>query len=162
LGGGLAMAFFSFNSTESAPRISSIPREIIYARPPSADESIFGPNTGAGEADRSSGSDAESSPESLPPFSDQTTSSDDVSVETLTLADATMLHSLPLPSHGITPAVDPISPQRSYAWSSPFTEGKTESGFSAVVAPVPEPSTWIMIAIGGGLLAAGAGRKPRR
>ena len=157
------MAFFSFNSTESGPRFTSIPSEIIYLPP-------HDPAAKAGESSTASSdnADGQSTAGRLPidvttTLTTLATHDEFASAERFSLGTTggsfTQIETTPSATFA---AVQSQTDGGSYAWTSAASEPQSEGTFSAVLLPVPEPSTWAMLVSGAGVLLATMRRQKRR
>ena len=145
------MAFLSFNSTESSPRIAGVAREIIYVPPPGSrsPESHSRFETADAGALLHSGSHATTTLTAGSEGPD--TPKDPFGAETFGLAkteptsndfDSSLAASLA--------AQNPAD----FALFAANAAASNEAAFSGVTTPVPEPSTWAMMLSGAGVLLA--------
>jgi hypothetical protein len=163
LGGGLAMAFFSFNSSESSPRIAGVPREIIYLPPPGSMSPETTSTTATSDA---SGLHASAGELSARSFSDLGAVFDDHdfrAAETSELANAgTAFAGFDASSARSLAAFSAAPSGTAIATPSAATDAPVEAAFSGVLLPVPEPSTWAMMLSGAGVLIAALRNRKRR
>ena len=157
-GGGLSIALLGFNSSDEAAStpVASAARELRYL-PPS--EAML---TGAAARGSNGAVEAESRPQAsgIAGFGGLDTSvpqSSDLSPrETLELATLNPWsdRSRTFAMGQSISALESSTMGGPYASSGVAPEAATQGAFDAVIAPVPEPSTWVMIVGGAALLLA--------
>jgi hypothetical protein len=151
LGGGLAMAFFGFNSSESSPRIAGVPREIIYVPPPG---SRSPESTSAGEAADAAAllqSGGRATGNSLAILQAASPAEHPFGTEKFDLATTEpATNNFDNSAGGLLHAQHPADAGLFAA----NTAAANEAAFSALSTPVPEPSTWAMMLSGAGVLLA--------
>jgi hypothetical protein len=153
------MALLSFNSSESAPRIAAVPREIIYLPPPSPQSSEMNSQSQFADAAALLQSGTHAIGNSLAGLRAPTAAERPCGADGFELGN-------------IAPASNSFdsSPAGSFGAQTPANVGlfaantaaANDAAFSGVAAPVPEPSTWAMMLSGAGCVIAALRRRKRR
>jgi hypothetical protein len=153
------MALLSFNSSESAPRIAAVPREIIYVPPPGSrsPESNSRFETADARALLHSGSHATAS--TAADSQAHGTPEHPFGAGTFDLAQTERASSGFDGSPAVSFTAQNPADRPMFAAN---TAAADEAAFSGVFAPVPEPSAWAMMLSGAGVLLATLRRRQRR
>ena len=157
LGGGLSLAFFSFNSPDTSPRITGIAPEVIYQRPHAAtplladageSSSRVNETAGATHADPTIAAFSEVRPPSeLETFNENALELPLARAPVVTLADSGFIGGSFQPGTDI------------HAMTNGAGEPSSGTGSDAVMIPVPEPSMWALLLSGAAVAVAALRRR---
>ena len=164
-GGGLSMALLGFNSSAEPVRISGVRSELRYLPPGEAMLTAAAPRGSSGHAEAESTRRADAS--AIEAFAGLDSSvqelRDSATNETFELAnvngafDRLGALSIAQSSSSANSAIAGIS-----APSGGNSEPGADAAFAAVVTPVPEPSTWLLMLGGAAVLVAKVRRRVSR
>ena len=159
-GGGLSLASFSFNSPESSTQISGVAPELLYLRPQAPPGSVAGSASGHSETvERAVDGSAIALLADLQLARPETYDVEQSALVSISASDSLARLGSPdglsFKGTGLSHA-----PGSFEAGGNPPIALASDGAFAGVVLPVPEPSSWAMMASGAGiLLAAMRGRR---
>jgi hypothetical protein len=159
LGGGLAMAFFSFNSSEAAPRIAGVPREIIYVPPPGPSSLVGDSATPLADATGVPPSATGLASVSFDTLKAFETADDLVAAETFVVGSANGLSNVDTSSAASFAATNATDLAHTMGSFVNTNAAASEAALSGVLLPVPEPSTWATLLSGAGVMLIAALRR---